>query len=139
MWNQQFSPQVNCHILGKLVKKLWEAFWICVIVLARPLSRICYEYWSQSNKDTDLESCYSARSKPSKITLLSVKAIDYLYLQGTSHWTGHYELALTDRHIRVRSCLKVILEFWDYKFLMYILGFQKSAIGWPQQPLTERI
>ena len=60
-------------------------------------------------------------------------------LQGISHWTGHYELALTDRNMQVKSCLKVVLESWDYKFLIYILGFQKSNIGWPQQPLTEKV
>ena len=36
-----------------------------------------------------------------------------LFLQGISHWTGHYELALTDRNIQVESSLKVILDFWD--------------------------
>ena len=41
--------------------------------------------------------------------------------------------------MQVKSCLKVVLESWDYKFLIYILGFQKSNIGWPQQPLTEKV
>ena len=60
-------------------------------------------------------------------------------LQGISHWTGLYKLALTDRNMQVKSCLKVVLESWDDKFLISILGFQKSNIGWPQQPLTERV
>ena len=58
-------------------------------------------------------------------------------VQGISHWTGHYELGLKDRNMQVKSCLKVVWEFWDYKFLINILGFQKSNIGWPQQPPTE--
>ena len=60
-------------------------------------------------------------------------------VQGISHWTVLYELALKDRNMQVKSCLKVVLECWDDKFLIYILGFQKSNIGWPQQPLTERV
>ena len=60
-------------------------------------------------------------------------------LQGISHWTGLYELALTDRNMQVKSCLKVVLEFWDDKFLICVLGFLKSNIGWPQQLLTERV
>ena len=32
--------------------------------------------------------------------------------------------------MKVKSCLKAVLECWDDKFLMYILGFQKSNIGW---------
>ena len=50
-----------------------------------------------------------------------------------------YELAQTDRNSQVKSCLKVVLESWDDKFLIYILGFQKSNIGCPQQPLTEKV
>ena len=67
------------------------------------------------------------------------KSLSIIILQGISHWTGLYELALTDRNMQVKSCLKVVLECWDNKFLIYILGFQKSNIGWPQQPLTERV
>ena len=52
-------------------------------------------------------------------------------LQGISHWTGLYELALTDRNMQVKSCLNIALEFWDWEFLVYILGFQKSNISWP--------
>ena len=40
------------------------------------------------------------------------------YIQGISHWTGLYELALTDRNMQVKSCLKVVLESWDCKFLI---------------------
>ena len=56
-----------------------------------------------------------------------------LYVQGISHWTVLYELALKDRNMQVKSCLKVVLECWDDKFLIYILGFQKSNICWPPQ------
>ena len=48
-----------------------------------------------------------------------------------SYWTGRYELALTDRNMQVKSCLNIALEFWDWEFLVYILGFQKSNISWP--------
>ena len=60
-------------------------------------------------------------------------------VQGISHWTVFYELALTDWNESVKSCLKVVLESWDNKFLISILGFQKSNIRWPQQPPKERV
>ena len=31
--------------------------------------------------------------------------------------------------MQVKSCLKVVLESWDNKFLIYILGFQKSGVS----------
>jgi hypothetical protein len=55
-------------------------------------------------------------------------------VQGISHWTGRYELALTDRNMQVKSCLNIVLEFWDWNFFINILGFQKSNKSWPQPP-----
>ena len=46
-----------------------------------------------------------------------------MYIQGISHWTVLYELALKDRNMQVKSCLKVVLECRDDKFFIYILGF----------------
>ena len=60
-------------------------------------------------------------------------------IQGISHWTVLFELAVTDWNMQAKSCFKVVLECWDDKFLIYILGFQKSNICWPPQPLTEKV
>ena len=60
-------------------------------------------------------------------------------IQGISFWNGLYELALTDKHIQVRFGLKMIQVCWDREFLGTTTIFQKSSIGWPQQPLTEKV
>ena len=64
--------------------------------------------------------------------------LSFSNLQGVSLWNGLYELALTDKYIQVRFGLRMILECWDRKFLGTTTIFQKSSIGWPQQPLTEK-
>ena len=38
-------------------------------------------------------------------------------LQVVPHWNVLYKLALTDKNMQVRFCLKVALEFWDCIFL----------------------
>ena len=60
-------------------------------------------------------------------------------LQGVSFWNGLYKLALTDKNMQVKLGLKMVLECWDREFLGTTIIFQKSGIGWPQQPLTEKV
>ena len=69
---------------------------------------------------------------------LSYTSFLWSQLQGILFWTGLHELALTDKYIQVRFGLRMILECWDRKFLGTTTIFQKSSIGWPQQPLTEK-
>ena len=60
-------------------------------------------------------------------------------VQGVSFWNGLYKLALTDKNMQVKLGLKMVLECWDREFLGTTIIFQKSGIGWPQQPLTEKV
>ena len=60
-------------------------------------------------------------------------------IQGISYWNGLYELALRDKDMQVRFGLKMVLECWDREFFGTTTIFQKSNIGWPQQPLTEKV
>ena len=60
-------------------------------------------------------------------------------IQGVSFWNGLYKLALTDKNMQVKLGLKMVLECWDREFLGTTIIFQKSGIGWPQQPLTEKV
>ena len=48
-------------------------------------------------------------------------------------------LALRERNIQVRLYLKVVLKSLDVDILIIRTNFQKSNIGWPQQPPTEKI
>ena len=50
-----------------------------------------------------------------------------------------FELTLADRNMQVRFSLKVVLEFCDLIFFGITTSFQKSNIGWPQQPPTEKM
>ena len=47
--------------------------------------------------------------------------------------------ALRERNIQVRIYLKVVLKFWDVGSLIIRINFQKSNLGWPQQPPTENV
>ena len=58
-------------------------------------------------------------------------------LQGISHWNWFYELTLTDRNMQARFYLKVVLKSWGLDIWVSSTSFQKSNIGWPQQPPTE--
>ena len=51
-------------------------------------------------------------------------------IQGISHWTVLYELALTDKNVQVKSCLKVVLESWDDKFLTESRMSMKNLDFW---------
>ena len=51
-----------------------------------------------------------------------------------------FNLALRERYIQVRLYLKVVLKSWDVDILIIITNFQKSSLGWPQQPhFTKKI
>ena len=50
-----------------------------------------------------------------------------------------FNLALRERNIQVRLQLKVVLKSWDVEILIIRTNFQKSNIGWPQQPQTEKV
>ena len=48
-----------------------------------------------------------------------------------------FNLALRERDIQVRLYLKVVLKFFDVELLIIQTNFQKSRLGWPQQPPTK--
>ena len=50
-----------------------------------------------------------------------------------------FNLALRERNIQVRLYLKVVLKSLDMEILIFRTNFQKSIIGWPQQPPTEKV
>ena len=58
-------------------------------------------------------------------------------LQGISYWNIFYELTLTYRNMQARFYLKVVLKSWGSDIWVSSTSFQKSNIGWPQQPPTE--
>ena len=60
-------------------------------------------------------------------------------LQGASYWNVLFELALTDRNMQAKICLKVVLTFWDWGNWVSSTSYRKSNIGWPQQPPTENV
>ena len=62
-----------------------------------------------------------------------------LVLQGISLWNVSFKLTLTDRNMQVRFCLKVSVYSWGYGIWVSSTSFQKSNIGWPQQPPTETV
>ena len=59
------------------------------------------------------------------------------YVQGISLWTGLYELALTDRNMQVKSCLKMVLEVWDWGFLKctYLVFKKVTSFLAPKWPI----
>ena len=57
-------------------------------------------------------------------------------LQDVSYWNMPFKLALTDRNMQARICLKVVLISWDYISWVSSTSFQKSNIDWP---LTEKV
>ena len=59
--------------------------------------------------------------------------------RGSEGKMGFFDLALRERNIQVRLYLKVVLKFWDVDILIIRTNFQKSNIGWPQQPPTEKV
>ena len=61
-----------------------------------------------------------------------------MYIQGPSWQSGYFKLTLTDRNMQVRFCLKVSVYSWGWEIWVSSTSFQKSNIGWPQQPLTEK-
>ena len=50
-------------------------------------------------------------------------------VQGPSWQAGFFELALTDRNIQVRFCLKVVLEFWDLRKFADTFSFYEMHSG----------
>ena len=54
-------------------------------------------------------------------------------VQGVSHWSVFFNLALRERNIQVRLYLKVVLKFWDVDILIFRTNFWKSNLGCPQQ------
>ena len=60
-------------------------------------------------------------------------------IQGVRGQSGFFDLALRERNIQVRLCLKVVLKFWDVDILIIRTIFKKSNLGWPQQPPTKKV
>jgi hypothetical protein len=48
-------------------------------------------------------------------------------------------LALTDRQIEIFYFISLVAYSGVYDILVLSTSFQKSNIGWPQQPPTERV
>ena len=63
----------------------------------------------------------------------------YVQVQGVPHWNVSFKLALRDRNMRFRFCLKVSVYFWDYGIWVSSTTFQESNMGLPQQPPTEMV
>ena len=66
-------------------------------------------------------------------------SFDNLYIQGVSHWNVSFKMPLTDRNMQVRFCLKLCVYSWGLEIWVSSTSFQKSNIGWPQQPPTEKV
>ena len=60
-------------------------------------------------------------------------------IQGVRGQSGVFNWALRERNIQVRLYLKVVLKSLDVDILIIRTNFQKSNIGWPQQPPTEKV
>jgi hypothetical protein len=60
-------------------------------------------------------------------------------VQGVSHWNEQSNLALTG--IKIDNFIDIMCSTnaWGYDILTFVTIFQKSNIGWPQQPPTERV
>ena len=69
-----------------------------------------------------------------KIHLPSFKLI-----QGVRGQSGLFNLTLRERNIQVRLYLKVVLKCRLVDILIIRTNFQKSNLGWPQQPPTEKV
>ena len=62
-----------------------------------------------------------------------------LVIQGVSHWNVSFKMALTDRNMTVRFCLKVFVYSRGLEIWVSSTTFQKISKGWPQQPPKERV
>ena len=67
----------------------------------------------------------------------SSQRAEWSKIQGISNWNILYELPLTDRNMQARFYLNVVLKSWGSDIWVSSTSFQKSNIGWPQQPPTE--
>ena len=50
-------------------------------------------------------------------------------IQEVSYWNLLFELTLTDRNIRARICLKVIVKFWDWEIWVSSTSLKKGTSG----------
>ena len=68
---------------------------------------------------------------------------DSMFVMFTNYVTGFprakcvFKLALKEGNVEVRLYLKVVLKFFDVELLIIQTNFQKSRLGWPQQPPTK--
>ena len=65
--------------------------------------------------------------------------LEWYLVQGVSHWKVSFKMALPDRNMQVRFCWKVSVYSWGLEIWISSTSFQKSTIGWPQQPPTEKV
>ena len=83
---------------------------------------------------------YSENVLVNLINKYFIHKITYLFLvQGVRGQSVFFNWALRERNIQVRLYLKVVLKFWDVEILIIRTNFQKSSIGWPQQPPAEKV
>ena len=62
-----------------------------------------------------------------------------MVIQGVSYWNMLFEFALRCRRINNFVESWCLVASRGYKFWVSWISFQKSKIGWPQQPLTEKV
>ena len=60
-----------------------------------------------------------------------------MLVQGVRGQSGFFNLALRERNIQIRLCLKIVLKSLDVDILIIRTNFLKNNLGWPQQPPTE--
>ena len=80
---------------------------------------------------------FTAALHPSAIDSEAIEPLSVL--QGVRGQSGVFNWALRERNIQVRLYLKVVLKSLDVEILIIRTNLQKSNIGWPQQPPTEKV
>ena len=87
--------------------------------------------------------CYGCAFPVASALLRNLVVTESIYylgnVQGVSHWNVSFKMSLTDRNMQVRFCLKVSVYSWGLEIWVSSTSFQKSSIGWPQQPPTEKV
>ena len=76
------------------------------------------------------------KCQPAPIWTLNIVQI---VLQGVSNWNAQSKLALTDEKIEIFNFISYVAYSGGYDIWFLSTSFQKSNIGWPQQPPTKRM
>ena len=79
---------------------------------------------------------------PDLLLLWSTSVMSYQVaeqVQGVSHWNKQSKSALTNGQIEIFNFISKVAYSGGYDIWFLSTSFQKSNIGWPQQPPTERM